>query len=93
MNKQNRDKTIKTHSFTFSESNGGEGLTVSTEFNANGDDITDKDGIYLNQRFTLQSYGNNASFNLCSDPLTPTLLRKLANELEIIRNSCIGNNL
>ena len=90
MNKQNRDKTIKTHYFTFSESNGGSSLGLSTKFIGNGDDITGTDGIYLNQEFTLNSYGNAATFNLCGDPLTPELLRKLANELEIARNSCVG---
>lgn len=74
----NKDKLVKRHVFDFSPgTNGGESLTLTTDFYDNGD----KDA-YMNQEFSLQSYCNSASFQLVGTPLTPGLLRKLANELE-----------
>ena len=46
------------------------------------DDITEKDGVFVNQELTLQSYCNSATFELIGSPFTPELLRQLANELE-----------
>ena len=61
------------------EENGGESLTITTEFYDNGDKTNN---IYLNQTITLNSYGNSASFNLIGSPLTPEVLRKLAEDIE-----------
>jgi hypothetical protein len=78
---------LKTHNFNFSpEENGGEGLTLTTKFFANGDPITKNQGVFWNQELTLQSYGNSATINLFGINLTPDVLRKLANELESERN-------
>ena len=60
------------HFFEFNpDSNGGESLTLSSEY-------TDGD---WQQELTLCSYFNSASFHL-SNALTPENLRQLANELE-----------
>ena len=83
----NKDKLLGKHTFVFNEQdNGGESLSITTEFYANGDPITDKDGVYTNQTLSLQSYCNSADFNLVGATLTPELLRKLANELESLRS-------
>ena len=71
------------------DSNGGEALILTTEFIANGDNITKKEGVYLNQELTLESYFNSASFNLSGAILTPALLRELADKLEETRNSLV----
>lgn len=81
------DKLLKTHVFCFNPyDNSGEGLFLTTQFFANGDPITDTEGIYLNQELRLQSYCNSASFNLYGAYITPELLRKLADQLEQARN-------
>lgn len=83
-------RPIKTHHFVFNDDdNGGESLSLTTHFMANGDEVTDKEGVYLNQELTLKSYSNSASFNLCGVNITPTKLRELANQLEIERNKLI----
>lgn len=80
MSKQPRDKVLTTHTFVFNDrDNSGEGLSIDTSFLDNGDD---KDNIYLNQRITLQSYCNSASFDLFGACLTSEKLRKLADELD-----------
>ena len=77
------EKLLKTHYFNLSPTtNSGEGLSLTTKFFANGDDITEKDGVFVNQELTLQSYCNSATFELIGSPFTPELLRQLANELE-----------
>ncbi len=81
------DKKLLTHTFCFNEQdNGGESLIIKTDYYDNGDDINN---IYTTQTLTLQSYFNSASFELCGIKLTPELLRKLANELEIARNKLV----
>lgn len=75
------NKPIKRHVFEFNpEDNGGESLTLTTEFFDNGDGPPN--GIYCTQELTLQSYCNSASFNLCGTRLDPDILRKLADQLE-----------
>ena len=70
---------LRKHVFTFNkEDNGGESLILYTEMYANGE----PDGVYYNQELTLSSYSNCATFNLLGAPLTPDLLRELANQLE-----------
>lgn len=84
---KNRE-VIKKHVFEFdTEINSGEGLTLVTEFYANGDPITENNGVYMNQYLTLQSYCNSVTFNLIGIQLTPEKLRQLANELERERQS------
>lgn len=74
-----RDEVVGTHNFVFNEKDSGnESLILSTKFIANGF----RNGIYVNQQLTLNSYCNSASFNLMGSLLTPDILRKLANELE-----------
>jgi len=81
-----KDKVIKTHSFSFDpKNNGGESFILTTKCIANGD----PGGIFLNQELTLQSYGNSATFNLCGTTLTPSSLRVLANQLDIVINEAM----
>ncbi len=77
-------KVLATHSFNLSpKTNGGEALTITTKFFDNGDEKTWLGKrIFTNQELTLQSYCNSASIQLCGSPLTPDILRKLANELD-----------
>jgi len=86
---KNQDTVLKTHLFIFGETKGRDSLMLTTEFIANGDEITADTGVFLNQELTLQSYNNSASFNLYGTILTPKSLRQLANELEIERNKLI----
>jgi hypothetical protein len=86
------DKILCTHVFVFNENdNGGESLMLTTRFISNGDEITEKEGVYINQELTLHSYCNSASFNLFGSTITPESLRKLANELEIEKNKILSN--
>ena len=72
------DKEVARHVFEFNPNdNGGENLSLTTIMLDNG-----AKEIYYNQELTLCSYCNSATFNLVGSPLTPDLLRKLANELE-----------
>lgn len=83
-----RDKVLKEHSFCFNnQDNGGESLTLTTTYVANGDPISENDGLYVNQELTLQSYCNSVSLNLTNYMFTPERLRQLANQLESARNS------
>ena len=85
-----KEKVLTTHVFNFSpESNDGESLTLTTEFITNGDTVTEKESIFLNQQLTLQSYGNSATFNLCGINLNSTTLRELANQLDVTRMKLI----
>ena len=87
-NKTKINKVLKTHTFCFNPNdNGGESLFLTTKFISNGDKITNKDGVYVNQELTLQSYCNSSSINLSGTTLTSENLRKLANQLETERNS------
>lgn len=62
--------------------NGGEALTIVTEFFDNGD--PSQDGIYSNQKIELMSYGNCACFNLFGPgtAFDPDNIRNLANEID-----------
>ena len=72
------DAPLGKHTFYFNpEDNGGESLTLTTEFWANGE----AGGILTTQDFSLQSDGNSATIHLGSY-LTPDMLRKLADELD-----------
>ena len=67
--------------------NGGEGLSLTTSYLDNGDDLKEEnDGIFLNQELTLQSYCNSATFNLVGAIFTPEILRDLADRIEQGRN-------
>lgn len=59
--------------------NGGEQLTLTTDFYDNGDK---ENNIYINQKLTLHSYCNQASFDLVGSPILPDMLRELANQLD-----------
>jgi len=77
------DKLLGSHFFCFNEhDSGSEALTLTTKMYANGD----PDGIYFNQELSLQSNCNVAIFQLYGASITPDLLRKLANELEVVYN-------
>lgn len=74
-----REKLVGRHVFTFNpQDNGGESLFITTEIWDNGDET---DNIYCNQKLTLASYGNSASFALSGATLNPENLMKLALEL------------
>ena len=68
---------------------GGEGLSLHVKFIDNGDKIeynkdgeVENNGIFMNQEISLQSYCNSASIKLFGNPLTPDMLREMANQLE-----------
>lgn len=84
---KHKDKVLATHSFLVDPNeNGGESLTLTTKFIANGDPVTEDSGVFLNQELTLQSFCNSATFLLCGTTFSPERLRQLANELESTRN-------
>ncbi|MFI5404979.1 MAG: hypothetical protein ACHQ1D_00550 [Nitrososphaerales archaeon] len=78
------NKPLSIHRFNFSPSeNGGESLTITTEFLDNGDHALGlPKGIFTNQKLILQSYGNSASINLYGIQITSDKLRELANQLD-----------
>ena len=78
-------EVVSRHRFNIGPGFGGESLFLETEFIKNGDPIDEKNGIFINQTLTLQSYCNSASFFLTSAALTPKMLRELADELEQAR--------
>lgn len=78
---------LDTHMFVFNpEANGGESITLTTRFYSNGDKITDKEGIFINQELKLNSYSNRATIELYGVIITPETLRQLANQLESVEN-------
>lgn len=82
---------LEVHHFVFNPSdNGGEQLILTTEWHANGDPITETEGVLATQQLTLHSYGNSATFNLVGALLTPAKLRKLASELEQMEKQVRG---
>lgn len=85
------EKCLRSHSFVFNEEdNGGESLVLTTEFYDNGDYAHGlNQGIFINQELTLNSYCNNATFNLVGVTLNPTILRQLADELEKAENEVV----
>lgn len=83
------DRLLKRHVFCFNEhDNGGESLTLKTEFYHNGD----PEGIYTNQEISLQSYCNSASINLCGIQITTESLFKLIQELMVAREEAKKGN-
>ena len=65
-------------------SNGGETVSLITEYFDNGDASRGLEaGYYVNQHIELQSYQNSTSIFLCSYMLNPRMLRQLADKLEI----------
>lgn len=77
------DKSLKKHYFVFNKNdNGGEQLTLTTEYFHNGDK---ENGIYTNQQLTLHSYCNEATFSLSGASIDSKALRELANQLDEAR--------
>lgn len=77
-----KDPVLKTHNFYFSNERGGECISLKTKFIGNGDPITNKEGVYVNQELILSGYSNAAIFQLTGTTFTPNDLRELANQLE-----------
>lgn len=77
-------KEISKHRFVFNkEDNGGEALTLETVFYAHSDKTGKLEAqFFTNQKLTLNSYCNAASFELIGAQLTSKELRKLADELD-----------
>lgn len=70
-------------SFVFNEgSNGGEELLLTTQIHSYNDDPST---IYISQTFSLNSYANSVSMHLIN-ALTPSMLRKCADEIEAVIN-------
>lgn len=79
---------IGEHTFVLNPiDNGGEHLSLHTTIYHNGD--KGSKGVYTTQELTLNSYGNSASFQLCGARLTPGILRKLADELEVVQDEAL----
>jgi hypothetical protein len=77
------EQSLHRETFTFNkEDGGGAALHITIDYFDNGDAAHGlPDGIYDNQKLTLESYGNSASFDLTSG-FTPENLRELANIME-----------
>lgn len=72
------EELVGTHVFNLTPtSNGGESILMTTKLYDNGDGEH-----YYSQELTLHSYCNAANFELVGSPLTPRMLRELANELD-----------
>lgn len=78
------EKSLHREMYLFNaQDNGGEGLTLTIDYFDNGDAAAGlPDGIFMNQKLTLQSYCNSASFELVGAILTPENLRELADIIE-----------
>jgi hypothetical protein len=71
--------------------NGGESLSLAIEYFDNGDAAAGlPDGIIMNQKLSLQSYCNTASFELAGAQFTPENLRELANVMERGQNIALS---
>jgi len=81
-----KEPKVHTHDFYFGKDKGGESLHLKIDYYHNGDDLESKNGvkqgIWADQKLTLNSYGNSASFNLHGTNFTSKDLRKLADELD-----------
>ncbi len=75
-NMHKSEKLLGTHSFTINEN-----IHLVTKYIGNGDPIKVNDGWYMDSKLIMGSSSNQATFEISSG-LTPTNLRKLANELE-----------
>jgi hypothetical protein len=70
---------LQDSTFVFNpQANGGEEVSLTTKIFSNGDSGD------INQQLSLQSYGNSATISLSSDSMTPQILRKLADGLEVL---------
>lgn len=79
-----KQEPVEKHFFVFNpRDNGGESLSLRTEYFLNGTTEVDSDGIFTNQFLTLQSYCNSATFELIGASITSAQLRKLADELDV----------
>ena len=77
-------KLLNRHVFLFNpEDNGDSSVTLMTENYADGEG-----GSFTIQEFSLQSCANSASIHLGTE-ITPRQLRRLADELEKVRNEAI----
>lgn len=73
---------IGIHSFHFNkDSNGGEAILFTTKF-MKSNSMFKENSVIINQEFSLNSYGNSSSISLYANPITPAMLRQLADELE-----------
>ncbi len=72
-----RDRIVGRDMFAIPGPHTGEEVTISTTVLDAGDG-----DLYVNQEFTMQSFCNSASFTLIGAPLTPKVLRALADRLE-----------
>ncbi len=90
-----KDKVISKVSIPMSNNIGGESLSLVVQFIDNGEqiqyqnDLVKNPGIFMNQRIVLHSYCNDASINLYGDSLTPDMLRKIANQLELANTQAL----
>lgn len=85
------ERRLNTHIFVFNKrDNGGEQLCLKTTFFHNGDK-TLPGCCFTNQEIELMSYCNAASIKLVGCQITPEILRKLADELEVAREEATNN--
>jgi gamma-glutamyl phosphate reductase len=79
-----KQEPVENHYFCFNpKDNGGESLSLRTEYFLNGTTEVDSDAIFTNQFLSLQSYCNSATFELIGASITSKILRKLADELDV----------
>lgn len=80
------DNFLTRHVFIFNkQDNGGEQLSLVTEFYDQGDGPT---SIYSTQKIFLNSYCNEVVINLHGFSITPVMLRQLADEMEEVIKQC-----
>lgn len=71
------------HVFHFNNGqNGGESFCFTTKFLYDGSRMFSCDPVKIEHTISLQSHSNEVSIDLNSIQITPTMLRKLADELE-----------
>lgn len=81
------DKVLKTHYFNIPGTCSN--LVVETDFIDNGDGPKE---AFINQRIMIKGGDTKVSLDLYSLSLGPAELRKLADELESVKNSLVTLN-
>jgi len=89
-NREIVDEQIGSHIYEFfgDDLTGGD-FWLETQYFTNGD--PGPDNIYSHQRFVFHAFGHQASIFFCGASLTPTNLRKLANELAVEQQTTDSN--
>lgn len=66
----------------------GDGVTLTTDFYDNGDGVPN--GIFMNQRLTMDGTFNSTHFDLCGALMCPETLRRIATEIEKAEDAIVN---